>query len=273
MMASNNSSLMAAPAAFDLIAEQYDAIFTHTTIGKTQRHVMWDALTRAFSRGDSVLELNCGTGEDAFYLAGRGITVTACDASSAMIEVARRRRSGEAVNAKVDFRILANEDLHQLRGEQVFDGAFSNFSGLNCTEDMNEVAVNLSRLLRPGARLLICLSTRACFWEILWYLGRANFAKAFRRVRGMTVARVEGFPVPVWYPAFRQIRRTFRPWFRVQSIRAVGLAVPPSYVEPWAHRHQGWITALAKVDRVLCRLPVLRGIGDHVLWEFERIPS
>jgi ubiquinone/menaquinone biosynthesis C-methylase UbiE len=271
-MASNNPSFTAAPAAFDRIAEQYDAIFTDTTVGKAQRHMVWDALARAFSQGDSVLELNCGTGEDAFHLAGRGIAVTACDASSAMIEVARRRCE-KAVNAKVEFRLLANEDLQQIHGDRIFDGAFSNFSGLNCTEDMYEVAVNLSRLLRPGSRLLICLWTRACFWEILWYLGRANLAKAFRRVRGMTIACVEGFPVSVWYPTFRQVRQTFGPWFRVRSIRAVGLVVPPSYVEPWARRHPGWIAALAKVDRVLGRLPVLRGVGDHVLWEFERIPS
>ncbi len=128
MTPGNSSSVMPAPAAFNLIAERYDAAFTCTTIGKVQRRVVWNALTRAFSSGDNVLELNCGTGEDAFFLARRGISVTACDASTAMIGVAQRRRSLEASTTNLEFRVLANEDLHQVQGD-IFDGAFSDFSG------------------------------------------------------------------------------------------------------------------------------------------------
>ena len=100
MTPGTNSNALAASAAFSLIAERYDETFTRTTIGKAQRKVVWDALTQAFSRGDHVLELNCGTGEDAFFLARRGISLTACDASSAMVAVAERRKSLEAAAAK-----------------------------------------------------------------------------------------------------------------------------------------------------------------------------
>jgi ubiquinone/menaquinone biosynthesis C-methylase UbiE len=268
-----SSNALAASAAFSLIAERYDRTFTHTTIGRAQRKVVWNALTHAFSPGDHVLELNCGTGEDAFFLARRGISVTACDASLAMVAIAERRKSLEAAESNLEFQVLANEELHKLRGQCIFDGALSNFSGLNCVADTREVAANLGLLLRTGSPLLICLSTRVCVWEILWFLAHANLHKAFRRTGGHAIAQVEGVSVPVWYPTIGRIRRTLAPWFRLRSVRAVGLFVPPSYIEPWAHRHAGLVAALVKMDQLFARFPILRGIGDHVLLQFERVQS
>src|SRR5580704_5997974 len=87
--------------AFDSIAECYDDIFTQTLVGRAQRNAVWDLLTQVFSPADRVLELNCGTGEDGLFLARRGTSVIACDASPAMIAVARRRRSREASQARI----------------------------------------------------------------------------------------------------------------------------------------------------------------------------
>ena len=51
--------------------------------GATQRR-----LEARFSAGHRVLELNCGTGEDAVFLARRGVRVLATDLSGAMVEAA-----------------------------------------------------------------------------------------------------------------------------------------------------------------------------------------
>jgi hypothetical protein len=120
---------------------------------------------------------------------------------------------------------------------------------------------------------LICISTRICLWEIAWYGARANFKKAFRRVTGRTVASLDGISVPVWYPTIRQMQRAFSPGFRLRSIRAVGLFVPPSYVESWARTHKRILKVLERFDRVLGGWLLLRTVGDHVLLEFQRTPS
>ena len=263
-------SLSSASAVFDGIAERYDDIFTHTTIGRLQRQSVWDVLASTFSRGQHILELNCGTGEDALFLGARGISVTACDLSTRMIQVAQRRKLQIKAGANVEFQVLANENLTEVGGGHLFDGALSNFSGLNCVEDMRRVAASLGALLRPMARLLICLSTRVCAWEMLWYLASGDIRKACRRIPGHTIATVDGFTVQVWYPTLRQTRKQFAPWFHLRSVRAVGLFVPPSYAERWAQRHKHGVAACGKLDRLLGRLPVLRTIGDHMLLEFER---
>jgi len=258
-------------AAFDRMAGSYDAAFTDSAIGRAQRAVVWDALKQAFRSRDRVLELNCGTGEDALFLARLGVSVMACDASAGMIEVAQHRKSLQLPNASVEFRVLRNEDLAMLRTTAGFDGALSNFSGLNCVADPCQVATYLGNLVKPGGTALICVSTRICLWEIAWYGLRANFKKAFRRISGRTVATLDGISVSVWYPTIRQMRRAFSPGFRLCSIRAVGLFVPPSYAESWASRHRRTLAILQRVDRILARWPLLRAIGDHVLLEFERV--
>src|SRR6202166_4620294 len=120
----------AAATAFDGVADSYDEVFTYSTIGRAQRRTVWDKLLGAFLPGSRILELNCGTGEDARYLVERGRSVVACDASRSMIQVAQRV-SPWRNNANLQFLQLANEDLGLLARDKLFDGAFSNFSGLN----------------------------------------------------------------------------------------------------------------------------------------------
>jgi SAM-dependent methyltransferase len=252
------------------MADTYDLTFTESFIGRAQRNVVWSSLKRSFRAGHHVLELNCGTGEDALFLAKQGISVVACDASPRMIEIAERRRLMEARQSSLQFRILRNEDLDALSPISPFDGALSNFSGLNCVADLSDLARKLTHLLKPGAIAQICISTRLCLWEMAWYGVRGNFTKAFRRVRGSAIASLNGISVPVWYPTTRSIRKLFSPWFRLRSIRAVGLFVPPSYVESWARKNVVMLRWLEVMDRVFSGWPVLRTMGDHVLLEFEK---
>jgi ubiquinone/menaquinone biosynthesis C-methylase UbiE len=259
-----------AAVAFDRVADTYDATFTKSSIGRAQRDVVWKAMQKAFRPGDRVLELNCGTGEDAVFLARHGVSVLGCDASSRMVEVAEHRKSREALGATVLFRVLRNENIDSLAAVPHFDGALSNFSGLNCVADTSEVARKLAVLMKPGATALICVSTRVCLWEITWYIAHGNFQKAFRRLRGRTIARLGEIFIPVWYPTIRELRRSFAPWFRLRSVRAVGLFVPPSYVESSISSRESVLRWLESMDRMLAAMPVLRGVGDHVLLEFEK---
>ena len=53
--------------AFDSLAAKYDDLFTRSMIGRAQRGVVWDALIDTFEPGAHILEVNCGTGEDALF--------------------------------------------------------------------------------------------------------------------------------------------------------------------------------------------------------------
>ncbi len=257
--------------AFDAIAESYDQLFTTSAIGRSQRAVVWQQAGATFRPGDHILELNCGTGEDALFLAARGISVTACDASARMIERAHMRKAAEAPSANAAFHLLSTESLHQLPSRLRFDGVFSNFSGLNCVKDLAALAENLALRLEAGAPLVLCFSTRFCIWEILHYLFRANPDKAFRRCRGSSEAHLGDRSFPVYYRTVRSILKSLRPMFRLRSVTGIGIAVPPSYMEHWARKHSRLLRICEAADRVLCRCPAFRVLGDHMLLHLERV--
>lgn len=261
---------IAAAAAFERIAPVYDDLFTRTAIGRAQRQQVWNRLLHAFPMGCRILELNCGTGEDAGFLARRGRQVVACDASPAMIQIAKRRANKENWGAGVEFQCLANEELSGLSARASFDGAFSNFSGLNCVADLSSVAHNLADLVKPGGTVLLCVWSRVCVAEILWYLLHGQATKAIRRLSGKSTATVGATKIPVFYPTIREVRRLFSLWFRLVSRRAVGLFVPPSYLEPSIGKHLGLIAQLQRLDLLFADWPILRSAGDHVLLEFVR---
>jgi SAM-dependent methyltransferase len=260
-----------AALAFDQMAKEYDDVFTKSMIGRAQRDAVWSMINKTFRSGDHILELNCGTGEDALFLARNDISVTACDASEQMIQVARNRRRMESPDAAITFKLLPTERISDLNSAAKFNGVFSNFSGLNCIADLTQTAEDLALLLPSTAQLLICLSTRFCVWEMFWYLLHGKFHKAFRRCYGHATAKVGEFTVEVYYPTLRSLNASFSPFFVMRSCTGIGVTVPPSYVEPLIRRHPKLLNWLRTIDRIVATLPGFRVLGDHMLLHFERV--
>jgi hypothetical protein len=60
----------------------------------------------------------------------------------------------------------------------------------------------------------------------------------------------------------------FAPWFALESLKGIGVFVPPSAAEPWISKHEKLLNALAALDRLFGR--VLAPLGDHVLYRLVR---
>ena len=270
MHLTNGATLSAAATAFDRVAHSYDEQFTHTAIGIAQRKQVWSRLIAAFPAGSRILELNCGTGEDARFLALRGRSVVACDASQEMIEVAKRHNAREGGIANLTYLQFANEDIGQLLSKPAFDGAFSNFSGLNCVSDLGPVARSLANLVQPGGRVLLCVWGRRCVAEMIWYLSHGERKKAFRRFSQNARATLGGITISLTYHKLRDIHCSFAPWFQLVSRSAVGLFVPPSYAGPWISPHKKLLAQFEWLDLLCAEWPILRDLGDHLLLEFVR---
>jgi ubiquinone/menaquinone biosynthesis C-methylase UbiE len=257
---------------FDAVAAGYDETFSSSKIGRAQRASVWRELAKSFHDGDRTLEIGCGTGIDACFLAKRGVRVLACDSSSRMIAVATRRFQENGLQNFVQPLLLRAEDIAALPTDELFDGVFSNFGALNCVEDLRRMARDLAALLKPGASALLCWMGPYCAWETIWYLAHGKGKKALRRLDrdGVTARITDGAFVHVHYPTVSALARTFAPEFRLESVKGVGVVVPPSYLEPWAQRHPGWLQFCERADSFIGRCPGLRVLGDHVLVRLRR---
>jgi SAM-dependent methyltransferase len=266
------------------MAPDYDRAFSESAIGRHMRAAVWRRLDAAFRPGDRVLELNCGTGEDAVYLGRRGVRVLATDISAGMLDVARAKvaRAGLAGVVQVERLDITelrmkNEELRSgassfsILNSQFsvpFDGVLSNFGGLNCVADLPGVARGLAALLRPGGRALLCVMGPLVPWEWGWYLAHGQPRKAFRRLRpGGTPWR----GLTIRYPSAGALRRAFAPHFVQRRVAAVGALLPPSYAEPWAARRPRLLAALDRWERRAETLPPLPWLADHYLIELERV--
>ena len=163
--------------AFDAAARSYDADFTETGTGKLQRELVHAYLAKTVLNGSElkILELNCGTGEDAIWMAGKGAQVLATDLSGEMVRLGKdkwdsfrkntevRSSHGQAVSeaspegspsGTVEFRQM---DLRQaMELDTQFDLVFSNFGGLNCIspQEFSAFLDRLPDLLNPNGRFI-----------------------------------------------------------------------------------------------------------------------
>ena len=251
---------------FDALAGTYDEDFTSTDLGRRLRAAVWRHLDGAFGPGKRVLELGCGTGEDAVHLAGRGVAVVATDASDEMVAESGRKAGGAGLDSLVTARVLSFEEL-PAAGPSLgtFDGAFSDFGALNCAADLPSVARALGQLLSPGSPLLLVVMGPCVPWEWGWFLWRGEPSRAFRRLarggvpwRGLTVT----------YPSPRRLASAFSPWFRRKGLAALGALLPPSYAA--SSVSPGTLDLLDRWERRLEGTPPLAWLADHYLLTLER---
>ena len=95
---------------------------------------------------NKIIELGCGTGQLARYVADRGFDITAIDLSPANVAETQKR----GVTAEVaDFAALPYSD-------NTFDAAFAMNSLLHVPPDeLSNVLVEIARVLKSGAPLLV----------------------------------------------------------------------------------------------------------------------
>jgi len=175
------------------------------------REKMWQTLTGTFPAGSRLLDLGCGTGIDAAYLADRGYSVMATDWSPAMVERTRARLTEHRLEKQASARVLGIHELDQLSGEQ-FDGIYSDLGPLNCAPDLAATARACAALLRPGGRIVASVIGRVCPWEVGYYAAHRDWRRAFLRWTGDAVAvPLEGGTV---WTRYYTPRRFYAPFAR-----------------------------------------------------------
>ncbi|MBK8921404.1 MAG: class I SAM-dependent methyltransferase [Saprospirales bacterium] len=260
-------------APFDHIAHEYDRQFTSTATGRLQRAVVHSYLEAKIRPGYSVLELNCGTGEDAVWLAKRGCRVLATDVSAEMVALTAVKARQAGCSSQVQTQVLDLRQLHRADGPgEPFDLVLSNFGGLNCLspEEIQAVSAAMPALLRPGGMFVAVVMGRFCWWETLYFALKGQWRAATRRWGGGPVlaALNAGTGIPVWYYTPAAFRAFFS-GLSVRTVQPVGFGVPPSYLDAWLSRRPRWLPVLDFIEKK-CRGRLWAAAADHFLIAFQK---
>ena len=261
-------------APFDAVAHDYDAAFTGTALWRRMRERVWDLLQESPSRNrlpSTVLELNCGTGEDAVWLARQGAQVLATDAAPAMIGRTREKARLAGLENRIKTRVCSFAGIGGIEGR--FDLVFSNFGGFNCIspQELREFGRVLPEKLNPGGCFVAVVMSRFCWWETLYFLLKMKPRDAFRRFnREPVAARLNAnTTVPTWYYSPAAFRRLLAPAGFSVRVCPAGFWLPPSYFHPVFEKHPRWLRLLNFLEQN-CTPAWLAPFADHFFIQLKK---
>ncbi|HEY2581442.1 MAG TPA: class I SAM-dependent methyltransferase [Mucilaginibacter sp.] len=255
-----------AEKAFTDQSQVFDEIYSGNTIVNYKRTRVRDHVLKFLPSNSSILELNSGTGEDAIFFAQRGHKVHATDISTGMQQELRRKVKKCMMESSVTNELCSYTKLYQLKNKGPYDLIFSNFAGLNCTNELDKVLASFSGLLKPNGMVTLVVLPKFCLWETLLVF-KGKFRTAFRRFFSSngTKAHVEGTYFKCWYynPSF--IVNRLKNQFDVLGVEGLCTLVPPSYIEGFVEKHPKTYGFLkAKEDKLKSTWP-WKYIGDYYI--------
>jgi ubiquinone/menaquinone biosynthesis C-methylase UbiE len=253
-------------ATFDPVAEGYDDQFSNTIIGKLQRSTVWKFLNKDLDeRNLEILEINCGTGIDAHWLSEKGHSVVATDVSSNMIKVAK------AKFPKVKFQVCGFNDIESSFKSNSFDVVLSNFAGLNCIDEseLKKVQKSIAEVLKPHGKFIGVFLGKDTWMEQFYFWIKGKNELIYRR-KTQAVANLDDVSSQsVWCYSVREID-AITSCFSVNSVRSVGLFIPPSYLEPMMKRSKILLHTLFGLEILFGGRRFGADRSDHIYISFSK---
>lgn len=157
----------------DNIAESYDDILNKNRFSEILRSIFQNILVQNIQQGNNILDLGCGTGEDALFLANNGFNVTAVDISPNMIEIAQSKAGAKDSNKNLQFFCSDMESFIN-ENKNKFDAIISNFNAVNYVKDLNSFSLSLSASLNKNGKLIFTVLNKLSISEVFYNFLRLN---------------------------------------------------------------------------------------------------
>jgi ubiquinone/menaquinone biosynthesis C-methylase UbiE len=263
---------MAVP--FDHIASTHDSVFTRSAIGQLQRKRVWKYVETIIPelRGFEMLELNCGSGEDADLFGEKGFNIIATDISEEMLKITNKRGSQYSMQNKISSHYLDLDSLNETLFDKKFDLVFSNFGGINCInpQSLKKLLENLPSMLNPGGRFIGVVMPKFCAWETIFFMFRFQFKKAFRRYTSQEViSDLHGNDLKTWFYRPSDIKRWSKDKFRLINMKPVGLALPAAYLERFVTFRKHWLMRLDSLEKKVSHSGLFSGMADNFIIDLQ----
>jgi ubiquinone/menaquinone biosynthesis C-methylase UbiE len=268
---SNHINELKASEAFTKQSKIFDQLYNGDFIIQYKRQRVREHILKYAKHGSLMLELNCGSGEDAIFFAEKGFTVHATDISTGMLEVLKQKINGRFYEHKISIEQCSFTELEFLKLKKPFDYVYSNFGGLNCTGDLEKVLNSLDGVVKPGGVVTLVIISKFCLWETL-LLFKGKFRTALRRflsAKGRK-AHVEGSFFKCWYYSPSFIKKNLQARFEFLNLEGLCTIVPPSYIENFAGKYPKAFSFLVDKENKLKATWPWNLAGDYFIISFRK---
>lgn len=266
-----NVNEILAAVAFTQQSKIFDGLYSGNLMIQYKRKRVREHLAKYLSAGQFILELNSGTGDDAIWMAQQDCKVHATDISVGMQHVMSQKIKDLHFEKLISNELCSFTELEKLQQRGPFDIIFSNFAGLNCTDNLKKVLSSFSELLKPGGIITLVLLPKFCLWEFL-LLFKGKFKTATRRFfsRPGRSANIEGINFKCWYYNPSYIIKNLKNDFKVLSIEGLCTLMPPSYIEYFAEKHPTIFSILRKKEKFYKSHWPWKYIGDYYIISLQK---
>ncbi len=253
--------------AFSLQAKVFDDYNESNCITRYCRDEIYKIALKYLPGNSDILELNCGTGIDAIYFS-KNHKVLATDGAEGMINVLNHKINKQNI-PQIETKCISFDQL-DLIGNRKFDFIFSNFGGLNCTENLADVVNKLPLFLKDNGRIMLVMMPPICLWEHL-HVFSFNFKLAFRRWKKSGAnAKVEGVKFKTYYyhPGF--VSKLLKEKFKIVYLQGLCNIMPPEYMHHYLKSSPMLFKMLSKADRFINRIFPFKQTGDYFVIVMEK---
>ena len=254
--------------AFSKQSSQFDAIDdANSIIAWVRDRVRREVLSFIKPKAE-ILELNCGTGIDSVFFAQKGFHVLATDNADGMLGVLKDKAQ-KLLLSNLKTQKCSFNNLENIEGRQ-FDYVFSNFGGLNCTDNLEKILYDIDRLLKPRGYFTLVVMPKVCPWENIMLL-RGDFRTAFRRFnKNGTSANIEGVSFKCYYYAPSYITSRLSTSFELKSLKGLSITTPPPFIEHFIERHPKAFRTLESIENAIYDKWPFYSWADHYMITMQK---
>jgi ubiquinone/menaquinone biosynthesis C-methylase UbiE len=260
-----------AAEAFTRQSVIFDQLYAGDSIIEYKRQRVREHILKNAQPGCHMLELNCGTGEDALYFAQHGFNIHATDISTGMLDVFKKKLDNLNQTGNITIEECSFTDLDHLSTKKQFDYIYSNFGGLNCTGELDKVLQSLNERVKKDGVITLVIVSKFCLWELL-LMFKGKFKTAFRRFFSGNgrKAHVEGVYFKCWYYSPSFVKKNLAAHFELIGTEALCAIVPPSYFENFALKHPKLYNIFKKQENRLKNKWPWKYMGDYFIVSYRK---
>ncbi len=260
-------------AAFDGVADHYDEHILGNPMNLWLRNRSVRYLSEIFGRGETILEIGCGTGTETLLLAKQGVRIIACDISAKMLEVLSRKAKATGLSDSilpVHARPYSLKSKLKDLGFSEIDGAYSTYGAINTEPKLDLLFQDLHSLIRPEGSLLLGVWNKYCLYEMLGYSIMLKPSMAVARFRNPVPVGKSRFCIASNAYSVGSLKKYISRFFILRKVYGVQILLPASnltrYLPP-----EPLLSLVKKIDVTLESHYPWNRCGDHFLGLFSRL--
>lgn len=258
---------------WDKFAEEYNQLLKPYSIYYLTKEIAHKIVSEYLPDTDnlSILDINCGTGNDFPFFLAKGWKVCGCDGSPGMLNKAYEKYTDEINNGKVELFLGKLENLNETSFEhRKFDLIFSVTGGFSYIN--NEIFLNvnktLSSYLKENGFLITAHLSNFCLPDTIYNLLQFKIKKAFIRLYKKLTINIKGENHRMFLRSQSELKRLIPPgsnFIKSYPLLAITPPYQTGYRPPKAmYNFHKWI------ELKILKINFLSKIADQIVMVYKR---